>query len=311
MNTFVSTTHPPFGSEWPYYTLFSDPAYAGESKFVMARLTDPWDIIRRQRDTKKDFDIDQIIDLYDGSVRNFDEEVKRIVDHLRECGLADNTIVVIYSDHGMEFFEHDTWGQGNSVRGDASAKIPLLIVDPRRPGAGACPSIVRSIDLAPTLLDLVGLPVSDRMDGVSLKPYLEGAGIGPELSALNETGIWVTDVPGLPANHLRYPDLLELLEVPDKRTGTLAIKREFQDVVVRAKDRMIRHGRWKLTYQPLRDGPRYALYDLERDPDCLRDVAAEHPEVLADLEARLRRWLGSERSVRRFAPTRSGVLQAY
>jgi arylsulfatase A-like enzyme len=111
----------------------------------------------------------------------------------------------------------------------------------------------------------------------------------------------------MPANHLRYPDLLELLEVPDKQTGTLAIKREFQDIVVRAKDRMIRHGRWKLTYQPLKDGARYALFDLERDPDCLRDVAAQHPEILADLEARLLRWLGSERSAHRFTPKRTGV----
>jgi arylsulfatase A-like enzyme len=310
INTFVSTTHPPFGSEWPYYTLFSDPRYAGESKFVMARLTDPWDIIRRQRDTKKDFDLDQIIDLYDGSVRNFDGEVKRIIDHLRKSGLADNTIVVVYSDHGMEFFEHDTWGQGNSVRGDASAKIPLLVVDPRRPGTGDCPRIVRSIDLAPTLLELLGLPVPDQMDGVSLKPYLDGSGVDMELPALNETGIWVTDVPGMPVNHLRYPDLFDLLEVPDKQTGTLAIKQEYQDVVVKAKDRMIRHGRWKLTYQPLRDGARYALFDVERDPDCLCDVAVEHPKVVADLEARLRRWLGSERSTLRFAPRTPDVLRA-
>jgi arylsulfatase A-like enzyme len=66
LNVFISTTHPPFGSEYPYYTLWSDPAYAGESKFVMARLTDPWEIIRRQGDTRKEFDLDQIIDLYDG-----------------------------------------------------------------------------------------------------------------------------------------------------------------------------------------------------------------------------------------------------
>ena len=39
----------------------------------------------------------------------------------KPAGLADNTIVVVYSDHGMEFFEHDTWGQGNSAVGDFSS----------------------------------------------------------------------------------------------------------------------------------------------------------------------------------------------
>ena len=123
----------------------------------MARLTDPWDIIRRQGDSKREFDLEQITDLYDGCVRNFDAEVQRIVAHLEACGLADNTIVVIYSDHGMEFFEHETWGQGNSVRSDFSARVPLIIVDPRLKGARTCPRVVRSIDVAPTLLDLLGI----------------------------------------------------------------------------------------------------------------------------------------------------------
>ncbi|HSO44010.1 MAG TPA: sulfatase-like hydrolase/transferase, partial [Rhodoferax sp.] len=111
LNVFYSTTHPPFASEWPWYTRFTDPAYAGESKFAMARLTDPFEIIRRQGAPKEEFDLDQIIDLYDGCVAEFDDEVGKMLRHLEVCGLADNTIVVVYSDHGMEFFEHDTWGQ--------------------------------------------------------------------------------------------------------------------------------------------------------------------------------------------------------
>lgn len=293
LNMFVSTTHPPFGSEWPYYTLFSDASYAGESKFVMAKLTDPWEIIRRQRDARTEFDLDQIVDLYDGCVRSFDDEVRRVVEHLNATGLAENTIVVIYSDHGMDFFEHDTWGQGNSVRSDASARIPLLIVDPRRrPETELCRKIVRSIDLAPTLLDLVGLPIPAEVDGVSLKPYLESPSADLQLPAMNETGIWVTEVPGMPAEHLRYPDLLDLLEVPDKRVGTLGIKQEYQRAVIDAKDRMIRSGRWKLTYQPTDRGAIYALYDMATDPECRRDVSGAHPGIVEELRVRLCAWVG-------------------
>jgi len=286
LNVFYSTTHPPFASEWPWYTRFADPGYAGESKFAMARLTDPFDIIRRQGAPRKEFDLDQIIDLYDGCVAEFDDEVGKMLAHLECCGLASNTIVVIYSDHGMEFFEHDTWGQGNSAVGEASPRIPLVIRDPRLAPKGKVDQVVRSIDLAPTLLELTGQPLATAMDGVSLAGCLSADRACPELDAFNETGIWITDIPGLPDDHLRYPDLLELIEVPDRASGTLAIKPEYCDAIHAAKDRMIRRGKWKLVYQPLQSGYALRLFDLESDPACQHDVSAQHPEVQADLWSR-------------------------
>jgi len=286
LNVFYSTTHPPFASEWPWYTRFADPGYAGESKFAMARLTDPFDIIRRQGAPRKEFDLDQIIDLYDGCVAEFDDEVGKMLAHLEDCGLADNTIVVVYSDHGMEFFEHDTWGQGNSAVGEASPRIPLVIRDPRLAPRGKVDQVVRSIDLAPTLLELTGQPAGPSMDGVSLAGCLSADSACPELDAFNETGIWIADIPGLPDNHLRYPGLLELIEVPDRVSGTLAIKQEYCDAIHAAKDRMIRRGKWKLVYQPLKSGYALKLFDLESDPACQHDVSAQHPEVQADMWSR-------------------------
>ncbi len=134
LNIFYSTTHPPFASEHPYYTRFSNPAYSGASKFAMARLTEPFEIIRRQGEPREEFDLDQILDLYDGCVAQFDDEVGRLMRQLDDSGLAKDTIVLLYSDHGMEFFEHGTWGQGNSALGDFSARVPLIIVSPRPTG---------------------------------------------------------------------------------------------------------------------------------------------------------------------------------
>lgn len=287
LNAFFSTTHPPFGSEYPYYTLYSTPEYAGESKFVMSRLTDPWEILRRQAEPREAFDLDQIIHLYDGCVRRFDDEVARVLKHLDACGLADSTIVVIYSDHGMEFFEHGTWGQGNSAIGDHSARVPLIVLDPRTHSSGKVEDIVRSIDLAPTLLDLLGLPAAPEMDGVSLASYLHDPQAHIQLDAYNETGIWLADMPDMHPDHLHYPDLLEMLEVPDKTTGTLAIKPEYQQAIIAAKDRMLRNGRWKLVYQPLANRHQLCLYDIEADPDCRHDVSAEHPNIQSALWARL------------------------
>lgn len=289
LNVFYSTTHPPFASEWPWYTRHADPAYMGESKFAMARLTDPFEIIRRQGAPKEEFDLDQIIDLYDGCVAEFDDQVGKMLAHLDECGLTANTLVVVYSDHGMEFFEHDTWGQGNSAVGEASPRIPLVIRDPRLAPRGKINEVVRSIDIAPTLLDRVGLPIPDSMEGVSLAGCLASEGTCPELDAFNETGIWIADIPGLPDDHLRYPDLLELIEVPNRESGTLSIKEIYCEPILAAKDRMIRRGRWKLVCQPLTTGYATRLFDLETDPSCCRDLASHHPDITAQLLEALNR----------------------
>ncbi len=290
LNLFYSTTHPPFGAEYPYYTKLSESQYRGESKFVMSRLTEPFEIIRRQGQPKEEFDLDQILDLYDSCVMRFDDEVGHVLDYLEQSKLADDTIVVVYSDHGMEFFEHDTWGQGNSAIGDFSPRIPLILADPAGNNAGKVDKIIRSIDLMPTLLELTGISRPANLDGISLLPLLKGE-TEPPRSAFYETGIWIADIPGMPAQHLRYPNLLELLEVPDRESGTLAIKSQYAEIIISAKDRMIRCDHWKLVYQPLSNGHLLQLFDTTSDPNCERDIAAREPEITARMWARLEAWM--------------------
>jgi arylsulfatase A-like enzyme len=301
--SFMATTHPPFTSKYPYYSLYSDPAYRGESKFIMAKLRDPWEIIRAQAEPKSKFDLEQVIDLYDGCVRNFDDEVGRILAHLDACQLGDNTIVVVFSDHGFEFFEHETWGQGNSAIGDFSARVPVIIADPKIRGPRKVTQVVRTVDIAPTLLELAGLPPSPCVQGVSLAPLMRGQALSKELPAFNETGVWLTDLPGTPAKHLRYPHLPELLEVPDKRIGMISLKRKYVDAIIAAKDRMVRVGDWKLTYQPLTDGAIYRLFNIREDPGCLRNVADQYSETVAQLKSLLDAWMDDDPKSGRRGPS--------
>jgi hypothetical protein len=256
-------------------------------------LTEPFEIIRRQGEPREEFDLEQILDLYDGCVKSFDDELGRILEYLEASGLAKNTLVVVYSDHGMEFFEHGTWGQGNSAIGDFSARIPVVMAGPSLPAQTRINGVTRSIDLAPTLLDLLGLSPVATMEGTSLARALKGA-VLPELPAFYETGIWLTTLPGTPENHLSYPGILGLLDVPDLASGTLAIKQQYQEQVVAAKDRMVRCGCWKLVYQPLIDGKLLKLYDVGIDPGCLEDVAALQPEVTSRLWGLLQGWMAKE-----------------
>ncbi|MDP2783328.1 MAG: arylsulfatase, partial [Sulfurimicrobium sp.] len=168
------------------------------------------------------------------------------------------------------------------------------IRDPRKPACGIVDQVVRSIDLAPTLLELVGASPAASMEGVSLAACFGQRQHCPQLDAFNETGMWIADIPGLPEKHLRYPDLLELMEVPDRASGTLAIKPQYQDTILRAKDRMIRRGRWKLVYQPLETGYLLRLFDLDTDPACQQDVSGSHLDVKAELWEHLQEYLGQE-----------------
>jgi len=102
----------------------------------------------------------------------------------------------------------------------------------------------------------------------------------------------------MPEGHLRYPDLLELIEVPDRDSGTLAIKPQYQKTILCAKDRMIRHGRWKLVYQPIESGHLLRLFDLESDPACQHDLSDAQLEVKAELWERLSKFLCTDRLAR-------------
>ncbi len=288
VNAFMASGHPPFSAEYPYYLKYANPAYMGESKFAMAKLTDPMEIIRSQQEPREAFDLEQIVDLYDGCISRFDHEVGRIVDHLARRGVLDRTIVVIYSDHGMEFFEHGTWGQGNSALGDFSARVPLVICGPGITAQPPHAGVIRSIDLAPTLLDLADIPAPPGMDGQSFR---DGAGSGRPVTAYFETGIWLTQPPSAPPSHLSYPDLLKILDVPDPVTGTLAVKPEFAGIVLRARDRLVRRGDWALMYQPLEAGAVYRLFHLREDPTCKRDRSGDHPELVHSLKLELERFL--------------------
>jgi hypothetical protein len=144
---------------------------------------------------------------------------------------------------------------------------------------------------------------SAAMEGVSLAPCLADAAGCPELDAFNETGIWIADIPGQPDGHLQYPDLLELIEIPQHEHGTLAIKQEFCPSILAAKDRMVRRGRWKLVYQPLHTGERLQLFDLDTDPECRRDLSTEHPAMTDALRRALTDWMAKTATTKSTAST--------
>ena len=103
---------------------------------------------------------------YDATVAQADREVGRLLDQLEALGLADQTMVIVTSDHGEEFLEHGDLSHAHSLY-DEILRVPLLIHVP-----GMAPRVVAEpvelIDVAPTVLARLGLPVDPRMRGSDL-----------------------------------------------------------------------------------------------------------------------------------------------
>ena len=127
----------------------------------------------RFSDWHYDTDYDGVMAKYHQLVYGIDVAIGMIRDELNRQGVADNTVIIYTSDNGYICGSH---GYASKVLPlEESSRAPLMIYDPRSQTAGQqlrCPALTGSIDFAPTLLELAGLPVPENMDGKSLLPLI-------------------------------------------------------------------------------------------------------------------------------------------
>ncbi len=113
------------------------------------------------------------IDLYDGEIAYFSSAFARLYDFIAEDGGLDNTLLVLTADHGEQFREHGFLEHGNCLNVE-ELHVPLLLWLPGRASGAVVDGAVRSIDIAPTLLDLAGLRPLGQAGGASLRAAFEG-----------------------------------------------------------------------------------------------------------------------------------------
>ena len=203
---------------------------------------------------------------YAGEVMYADSQVARLLEALDTLGLRRNSLIVYISDHGESLGDHGEPTHGIFLYG-ATLDVPLIIAPP--PGATlgsrALPlagrrvgGLARLVDVTPTVLDLVGLPVPSGLDGVSLLPMVGGEGASAGGSP--------------PA------DTAEALSGPVSYAETYypRFRYNWSELVA------LETARWKFVR-----APRPELYDLRQDPKQLHDVSAEHPRVVATLARHL------------------------
>lgn len=180
---------------------------------------------------------------YDGEIAWTDELVGRLLAGLEQAGLTDRTVIAVLGDHGESLGEHGEHGHGFFIYRQTT-QIPLILRAPQHGFAGKRVSqTVRIVDVAPTLLDLVGRPATLEGQGLSLRPLIEAAAGHEPREGYSESFYG--------RYHYGWSEL-----------------------------RGIERGRWHFI-----EAPRPELFDVDADPAETRDLAASHPEVIAELRA--------------------------
>jgi arylsulfatase A-like enzyme len=190
-------------------------------------------------------DIRHASDLYDAAIRQLDDHLAAFLAFLDARGLARDTVVMVTSDHGEEFFEHGGVMHGYTLFQEMLA-VPLIVRGPGVPAGRRVSRIAQLADVPPTLLGLAGVAATQQFDGRDLAAE------------------W-SDAPPAEAPGPALAESVPRRYAPDVRNHTVSVTTE----------------RYKL----IRDfsAGTSRLYDLVADPAEQHDLAGEQPTVVAEL----------------------------
>jgi arylsulfatase A-like enzyme len=155
--------HAPYVPPPPYDRMFARPGERrplSEAEFK----SQPPDVRRPRRYR----DLDSYVELYDGEIRYTDDQLGRLLGTLKKEGFLDDTVIFLTADHGESFLEHGSWTHGSGLY-EELLRVPLLMILPDGKQAGRrVETPVQTIDLYPTVLDLLGAEVPTQVQGRSL-----------------------------------------------------------------------------------------------------------------------------------------------
>jgi len=195
----------------------------------------------------------RLVAQYYALIQGMDTSIGRIREALEKQGFADNTVLIFTSDNG--YFLHEKGLIGKWLMYEQSLRVPMVIYDPRLPAADRGKTrneVVLNVDIASTILSMAGVEVSEQMQGSDLSPLLRG-----------EHPDWRSDL---------------FAEHTYSETGKRTIPKSI----------CVRDGDWKYI-RYISETPAYEqLFDLEKDPDELNNLARspERSEILNRLRAR-------------------------
>ena len=264
--------HLPYNPKNPYDKIFQEDIISGKSTdSESVSVVKQKSVIKNNSINFDNADKKVIVALYDGQARQLDDYIGQLTERMKKWGILDNTIIIMTSDHGEELFEHGFIGHAstslNAKLYDEIIHIPLIIWWPKKVKHKVVDELVQQIDIMPTILDMLGLPLPEGLQGYSLLSSIEGK----------------------PANNLR-PVFCETI------LGGYQSTKEIEEIRLRC----VRTKEWKLIYTTTSarnvssgglDNGKYELYNLSNDPKEERNIFENRPEVAKELKKKLFQWV--------------------
>ncbi len=284
---FLATSfpHPIYHAPQPWHDMYDPDDVPPLRPTVMAGKPDFYRLIRHYRNLEQ---LDEqvfrkIMAVYLGMVSYVDHLLGQLLDVLDETGLAENTAIVFFSDHGDWAGDYGLVEKWPSALDDCLTRVPLIIRAPGGKQAHSVEEPIECFDILPTTLALAGVEAQHTHFARSLMPQLYGAGGDPERAVFAEGGYDLHEshcfegkpADGFAANEeaIYYPKGVQQQEVPQS--------------VCRAT--MLRTRQHKLVR---RTNGQHELYNLATDPQELHNIygQAAGEAVQNSLERRLLDW---------------------
>jgi iduronate 2-sulfatase len=232
---------------------------------------------------------------YYACVSYVDAQIGLMIEALEQAGMRDNTIIVVWGDHGWHLGDMGVWGKATNY--EIATRVPLILWTPDMKSRGnSSQSIVELLDLYPTLCDLAGIPIPAHCEGKSFGEILdnpEHRGKNVAVSQFPSPALreWAANPLSLGMRQTFFGPLIEQVEgriiaqVGDRWDRDL-FENELLGYALRT-DRyrfVVWHDRREEDAAPIY----VELYDHRHGPDETVNVASRHPDLVAHLAARLR-----------------------
>jgi len=282
----LSMPHPPYAAPQPYHRMYDASDVPPLRPAGLPDKPDFMTLIRRYRrlDELPDGFMERLQAAYLGMNSYVDWMLGELLGALDETGLAQETCLIVTSDHGDWAGDYGLVEKWPSGLDDTLTRVPLIIRTPDSRAGHVVAEPVELFDLMPTVLELAGVPVRHTHFARSLVPQLEGTDGDPERAVYAEGGY---DLHEPHAFEGRWSDY----DIPRDESHIYwpkgLLQQEHPESVCRSV--MLRTSKHKLIR---RTAGVCELYDLERDPQELHNVYGDpaYAAVQADLECRLLDW---------------------
>lgn len=148
------------------------PEFAVHGDTELRGYTERHDLPKPTEGSLSDAEQRELIRAYYACITYIDTQIGRLMDELERSGLAENTIVVLWGDHGWKLGEHNGWAKQTNYEIDT--RVPLIISGQGVKGKGkTSQALTEFVDIYPTLCDMTGFEVPTYLQGTSLKPILD------------------------------------------------------------------------------------------------------------------------------------------